>query len=86
MTPQFATRLAAWVLAGVVAAGCRSVTSTPEVMGIGPKPNLPQPDTSVVPTINVVEGLLLHALPEEGRRRSGHDAALSPHEEMSSRG
>jgi glucose/arabinose dehydrogenase len=57
MTPHFATRLAACALAGVVAAGCGSVTSTPEVMGIGPKPNLPQPDTSVLPTINVVEAI-----------------------------
>jgi glucose/arabinose dehydrogenase len=57
MTPHSASRLAACALAGVLAAGCGSTTSAPETMGIGPKPTLPQPDTSTVPTINVVEAI-----------------------------
>jgi glucose/arabinose dehydrogenase len=57
MTPHFTARLAACALAGVLAAGCGSTTSAPETMGIGPKPVLPQPDTSTVPTINVVDAV-----------------------------
>jgi glucose/arabinose dehydrogenase len=57
MAPQFITRLAACVLAGVVAGACGATTSAPEAAGIGPKPILPQPETSLVPTLNVVEAV-----------------------------
>jgi glucose/arabinose dehydrogenase len=44
-------------LAGSLLIGCGAASTAPEGRGMGPKPILPPPDTSTLPTINVVEAV-----------------------------
>jgi glucose/arabinose dehydrogenase len=58
MIPLFTARLATCLLAGSVLVGCGgAISEAPIAQGMGPNPTLPQPDTSVVPTINVVKAI-----------------------------
>jgi glucose/arabinose dehydrogenase len=53
---RFARIVVAGACAAVVAA-CAASSSLPELEGIGPTPLLPEPRTSLIPTINVVEAI-----------------------------
>src|SRR5688572_7263545 len=47
----------ALVSSTVALGACSNASTFSEVNGVGPAPQLPEPDTSLIPTINVVEAV-----------------------------
>jgi glucose/arabinose dehydrogenase len=45
------------ILAATISAACTNASGTSAVEGTGPNPYLPEPETSVIPTINVVKAI-----------------------------
>jgi hypothetical protein len=55
MKPQW--RSFAVIATVIVTVGCTTTAAMHGIEGYGPKPTLPQPDTSWIPTINVVKAV-----------------------------